>query len=225
MTTSRLSPRPAYGCALRNKGKLMLHAVKIASSLFVSISCFLIAIFLQSHSLAQNASGTHRPTRPEARVPFVGCPSDGQQGPLDASPPRDESEVVAVSPEIARRLAYYKAYDSPRILAPRGWHCFGTYGSNGSNLYVTPEPINGKEVLLSSDWKGFTGAAIQISEMLTGTSGRFSAAKIIALVFPAHMAFAENVISDKPTHRRAGYDVPGEMLLRGYARAYHQAGQ
>jgi hypothetical protein len=185
------------GCAVRNEGTFRLAAVKLATSIFVGISFFLGAIFLHSHLFAQNASSAHRSAGLKASVPWVGCPSDGQLGSREAPgwESNGESEVVANSPEIARRLAYYKAYDGPGILAPRGWHCFGTYGSNGSNLYVTPEPIDGK-VLFSDHWKGFTGAAIQISEMLTDTSGRFSAARIIALVFPAHIAYAEAVISE-----------------------------
>ena len=187
--------RTICGCAIRNEGTFRLEAVKLATSIFVSISFFLGAIFLQSHLFAQNASSGHRSAGLKASVPLVGCPSDGQEGLLEAPPPRGESMDVAVSPEIAQRLAYYKAYDGPGILAPRGWHCFGTSGSYGSNLYVTPEPIRWN-ALSSIDWKGFTGAAIQISEMSRGTSGRFEVARIIALVFPAHLAFAEGVISE-----------------------------
>ena len=40
---------------------------------------------------------------------------------------------------------------------PRGWHCFATYGSNGGNLYVSPDPISAT-LLFWSDWKGFTGS-------------------------------------------------------------------
>src|SRR5579864_2187946 len=130
--------RPIRGCAVRNEGRSRLDAVKMAGSIFVSISFFLVAISLQSRLFAQNASSAHRSAGPKASVPFVGCPSDGQLGPGEA-PRGENSQVVAISPEIARRLAYYKADHGSGILAPRGWHCFGTYGSNGSNLYVTPE--------------------------------------------------------------------------------------
>lgn len=182
------------GSAVRTEWKFRFDPARMAASIFRSISFFLIAIVLQFHSFAQNASSAHRSARVEVTVPFVGCPSDGQLGPGEA--PRGESKVVAISPKMARRLAYYKADHGAGILAPRGWHCFSTYGSSGSNLYVTPEPINGKEVLLSSDWKGFTGPVIQVSEAITGTSGRFDAARIIARVFPAHMAFVDGVISE-----------------------------
>jgi hypothetical protein len=125
-------------------------------------------------SPAQSASVT---------VPFVGCASDGQVGPLKA--PVGKSEVVAISAAMAQRLAYYQAEDSPGVLAPRGWHCFSTYGSNGASLFVSPDPIDSKTVLLSSEWKGFPGSAVQISVSDGGTSGRFEVAKVIARVFPA----------------------------------------
>jgi hypothetical protein len=95
-----------------------------------------------------------------------------------------------------RRLEYYKAGYGPGVLAPRGWHCFSTYGSNGSNLFISPDPIDGKTVLLSNDWKGFAGQAIQLSYSYGGTSGRFEAARVIARVFPAYKQFAQSVIAD-----------------------------
>jgi hypothetical protein len=127
------------------------------------------------------------------RVPFVGCESDGQVGPLKA--PLGQSKVVAISAEAAQQLAYYKAENGTGTLAPRGWYCFGTYGSNGSNLYVSSKPINAVD-LFSTDWKGFIGPAIQISEEEGGTSGRFGVARTIARVFPAHMAFVRDVIAE-----------------------------
>lgn len=180
-------------CVIRNEGKFRIDAVKVSGSIFLRISFFLVVIFLQPQIFAQNASNAHRSARHKASVPFVGCPSDGQLGPGEA--PRGESQVVAISPEIARRLAYYKADEGAGILAPRGWHCFSTYGSNGNTLYISPEPISG-EMLFSEHWKGFTGAVIQVSESDTGTSGRFDAARIVARVFPAHMAFVDGVISE-----------------------------
>ncbi|HVN17333.1 MAG TPA: hypothetical protein VMU05_01125 [Dongiaceae bacterium] len=95
---------------------------------------------------------------------------------------------MAISAGAAERLAYYKAEYGVGVLAPRGWHCFGTYGSNGATLYVSPDPINAAD-LLSTSWKGFAGPAIQISVAEGGTSGRFEVAKTIARVFPKHKAF------------------------------------
>jgi hypothetical protein len=128
-----------------------------------------------------------------AQIPFVGCASDGQAGPLQA--PAGRSKLVAIPAEVAQRLAYYKAEYGAGVLAPRGWHCFSTYGSNGSNLFVTPDPIDPKAPF-SDSWKGFSGQAIQISDVVGGTSGRFEVAQIIARVFPEYKAFAENVIAE-----------------------------
>ena len=127
------------------------------------------------------------------QVPFIGCASDGQAGPQAA--PTGPSKAVAISAAAAQRLAYYKAQYGPGVLAPRGWHCFSTYGSDGSNLFVSPDAIDSK-TLLSVDWKGFAGQAIQISDFSGGTSGRFEVAKVIARVFPAYKQFAQNVIAE-----------------------------
>ena len=126
-------------------------------------------------------------------VPFVGCKSDGQVGPIEA--PKGKSKVLPIAAGSAQRLAYYKAEDGPGVLAPRGWHCFGTYGSSGSNLYVSLQPMDA-ESLFSTSWKGFTGSVIQISVESGGTSGRFGVARTIARVFPAHRDFVRNVIAE-----------------------------
>lgn len=115
-------------------------------------------------------------------------------GPLKA--PAGKSHPVPIPAASVRRLEYYKAGYGPGVLAPRGWHCFSTYGSNGSNLFISPDPIDGKTVLLSNDWKGFAGQAIQLSYSYGGTSGRFEAARVIARVFPAYKQFAQSVIAD-----------------------------
>jgi hypothetical protein len=136
---------------------------------------------------------TTRPPVPRSQVPFVGCKADGQQGPLKA--PVGKPKSIAIAPQLAQRLAYYQAQYGIGVLAPRGWHCFGTYGSSGQNLYVAPAPITSTE-LLSDSWKGFTGPAIQLSLSFGDTSGRFEVAEIIARVFPTHKAFVQNVIAE-----------------------------
>src|SRR5260370_18341339 len=134
-----------------------------------------LAMCQQSPLFAQSAWPANQSHRPMVRVPFVGCASDGQVGPLKA--PKGTSKVLPISPEMALRLAYYKAEQGSGILAPRGWHCFGTYGSNGDNLYVSPKPIDPR-VLFSNRWDGFARAAIQISDMIGDTSGRFGLAQV-----------------------------------------------
>ncbi len=126
-------------------------------------------------------------------VPFIGCPSDGQAGSLAAPP--GQALRLAVPPEAAVRLAWYKATDAPGVLAPRDWHCFGTYGSSGATLYVSPEPL-GSQIVLSSEWKGLSGPAVEISSMNGGTSGRFEVAQKIARLFPQHMDFTRQVIAE-----------------------------
>jgi hypothetical protein len=147
---------------------------------------------MQAMSPAQTTHGVNT-QEVSSVVLFVGCKSDGQVGPREA--PKGESKVLPIAVESAQRLAYYKMEDGPGVLAPRGWYCFGTYGSNGSNLYVSPQPMDA-ENLFSTSWKGFTGPVIQISVESGDTSGRFSAARMIARVFPAHRAFVRKVIAE-----------------------------
>ena len=161
------------------KHRLLLASVAIASALWGGPG-----IFSQTKP-ATTAALNH--------VPFVGCASDGQAGPLAA--PTGHSMAVAVSAAEASRIAYYAAQYGPGVLAPRGWHCFSTYGSDGTNLFVSPDAIDSK-ALFSAEWKGFAGQAIQISNAMGDTSGRFAVAKVIARIFPAYKQFAENVISE-----------------------------
>ncbi len=170
----------------------MMATMKAYPVLIASLALFVaeaggLTVFAQSAPAAKPAQAA------AVTVPFVGCASDGQAGPLKA--PVGKSKAVAISAANAQRLAYYKAEYSAGVLAPRGWHCFSTYGSNGANLFVSPDPMD-STTLLSLDWKGFTGDAVQISNISGGTSGRFQVAKVIARVFPAYKAFAQNVIAE-----------------------------
>jgi hypothetical protein len=149
-------------------------------------------IGMQPMLSAQTTRGLNKPERGSV-VPFVGCKSDGQVGPLEA--PKGKSKVFSIGKEKAQRLAYYKAEEGVGVLAPRGWFCFGTYGSNGSNLYISQQPMDA-DTLIWSSWKGFTGPAVQMSVESGGTSGRFRVACTIARVFPAHKAFARQVIAE-----------------------------
>lgn len=122
-------------------------------------------------------------------LPFVGCPSDGQTGPRAAPqgvvPPLDVSRADAA-------LAYYQSAAGIGILAPRGWHCIGTYGSGGDTLFVTPQAIAAKD--LFAPGRRLTGPAIQVSHRFGDTSGRTSVAEVIARVFPDRAAFVTSVI-------------------------------
>ena len=125
-----------------------------------------------------------------ARVPFVGCPSDGQLGP---QPPPRRSAVPRVPEAAAAQLAYY-ASAALGVFAPRGWHCFGLYGSNGAILIVTPEPHGTRDLL--DEPHPLRGPAVQVAYSEGGTSGRLEVANVIARAFPAHLSYARQVAAD-----------------------------
>ena len=150
--------------------------------------------FLWASSITPTISQTGAQEASVIRVPFVGCNSDGQSGPVPA--PKGTEKLVQIDASIAQGLAYYTAGDTESgVLAPRGWYCFGTYGSDGDSLYVTPQPIKGDD-LFSITWGGFTGPAIQVSELSGETSGRFAVARVIARAFPAQKPFVQSVIDE-----------------------------
>jgi hypothetical protein len=129
----------------------------------------------------------------QTTVPFVGCPSDGQIGPLEA--PKDLPKAVSLPPETGARLAYYRAEEGVGVLAPLGWHCFSTYGSNGSSLFVSPQPLSSNN-FFHDEAQLFKGPFIQVSISIGDTSGRFDVAVIIARLFPSHRQFALNVLHE-----------------------------
>jgi hypothetical protein len=129
------------------------------------------------------------PQRIRPYIPFVGCESNGQQGPQNA--PHGKNLVLPISTEMTRQLAYYEAENGIGVLAPRGWRCFGAYGSGGTSLFVSPEQIPD---LFSITGSGFPGPAIEIATIYGDTSGRFMVARAIARVFPARKAYVESVI-------------------------------
>jgi hypothetical protein len=150
-------------------------------------------ICAQSSLFAQVKAPAASPRRAAMRVPFVGCKSDGQMGPAEA--PAGKNKIVRLPAEAAQRLAYYNFKQGFGVLAPRGWYCFGTYGSGGHTLYVSPHPIDTAR-LFSGNWDGFAGPAIEVSHEYGDTSGRFGVASTIARVFPAHREFVRDVIKE-----------------------------
>jgi hypothetical protein len=111
-------------------------------------------------------------------IPVIGCPSDGQMGPI--APPANSTAPLDADAKIAQQLAYYQAAESPRVLAPRGWNCFGTYGSSGEELIVAPARIESSQLSAIR----VTGPGISMTHSLGGTSGRFDVAKYAARFFP-----------------------------------------
>jgi hypothetical protein len=109
-------------------------------------------------------------------------------GPLPA--PSAPNESIEVDAAAARQLAYYKAENGPGVLGPRGWNCVGFYGSSGTTLVVAPGPP------VDITTMRISGAAIQLSVSLGGTSGRFTVAQVAARVFPAQRNFVQRVIAE-----------------------------
>ncbi|MEO6807406.1 MAG: hypothetical protein ABI286_13120 [Edaphobacter sp.] len=134
-----------------------------------------------------------QPQKSWTTVPVVGCESGGQAENLPA--PHGAPKSLLIEAKAAQKLAYYETDENFGVLAPRGWFCFGTYGSNGNSLFVSPEPIN-SSILFSDKQKGFAGPLVQLSHSLGDTSGRFEVARTIARVFPAHQDFVSHVVSE-----------------------------
>lgn len=135
--------------------------------------------------VAANAFGPPQP------VPFVGCPGNGQTGPVDAS------ETTGAAPRLAgdvtSRLAYY-AFRSVGVLAPRSWRCFGLYGSDADILFGTPDPHGFGD--LRADAPKLHGPAVVIARYSGETSGRFVVAAVAARLFPTARHFVRKVIAE-----------------------------
>jgi hypothetical protein len=113
-----------------------------------------------------------------AAVPFVGCPADGQVGPIDA--PKGDPKIVTLRHLPLDQIAYYKGADGPGVYAPRGWHCRLQYGSSGDSILVTPSFTN------TADFSGLQihAQAIERTSFDGGTSGRFQVAIYASRLFP-----------------------------------------
>jgi hypothetical protein len=137
------------------------------------------------------SSAQQTPSKARVRVPFVGCNSAGQAGLKEA--PTGLQKVVQIAPKPAHKLGYYESAVSPGILAPRGWSCFGVYGSGGAETFVAPEPID-TDAVFAGKWQHLTGPAVEVDFRYGGTSGRDSVARVIARVFPKYKAFVQGVL-------------------------------
>jgi len=157
--------------------------------MLASMNRSLTLVFIAMFSLS---AFSHANAQASSSVSYVGCPSDGQLGSRRA--PHRKAKSLTLSPEIANQLAYYQAEQGSGVLAPRGWHCFGVDGSNGSSLFVAPQKIDSKLVFRTNG--GFLWPVVQISDSFGGTSGRFEVASIISRVFVSHKAFVSTVIAE-----------------------------
>ncbi len=141
-------------------------------------------------------------------VPFVGCPSDGQQGPVAA--PKGQPKALDIEPAAAKGLAWYQARYGAGALAPRGWKCFSLYGSSGTTLAIAP---SGK---LDDSSQPIAGPAVVLTDDDGGTSGRFDVAKIAARVFADKAkAFVDSVIAEgvEPKENFPAGPYPSDKLI------------
>ena len=106
---------------------------------------------------------------------------------------------MPISLEAAQHLAYYKSAQTSGVLAPRGWYCFGFYGSGGDTLFVSPRPIDTAKIFVT-DASRFTGPVIEVAYRSGDTSGRFDVVEITARIFPAYKAFVTETMElfDEP---------------------------
>ena len=155
------------------------------------IGGMIFALCAQPRLLAQQKEEGPQPTA--VSVPFIGCKSGGQVAP---EAPKGTSTSVRITAQEAQGLAYYESAPGLGVLAPRGWHCFGTYGSGGDALFVSPQSID--TPLFAPGWKGFAGPAIEFAHRFGDTFGRFAVAEVIARVFPAYKMFATHVMEEIP---------------------------
>lgn len=143
-------------------------------------------------------------------VPFVGCKSDGQVGPLEA--PEGAARAVPISERAAYRLAYYKSAAADiGVLAPSGWRCFAVYGSGGASLFVIPQPVDTGNILSAAP-ASFAGPAIAVDFSNGDSSGRYSVADVIGRVFPDYRDYAKSVLEGLDRTPPLG-PYPADVLL------------
>src|SRR5579885_1833847 len=144
------------------------------------------------------ASATGAP--PTQSVPLVGCPADGQMGPM--KPPSADRREVTLSPAVAAQIAYYDGAAGPGVFAPRGWHCRQWYGSNGSFVIVTPMPPEDRFPA-----SAIPGSGVMFSLRDAGTSGRFEVAEVSARFFPKVMQSFIQTVRDEKLVPDSDFDV------------------
>lgn len=128
---------------------------------------------------------------PLEQVDFVGCPADGQVG--EVAPPQGEPKNAVLDGVSPDSIAFYKGERAAGAFAPSGWHCRVWYGSSGSTLIVTPEPIEGAQSQLPK----FSTPAVEVASILGGTSGRFSVAAYASRLFPLPAALFIQKVKDE----------------------------
>lgn len=134
-------------------------------------------------------------------VPFVGCPADGQQGPIP--PPKGQPKVVHLHGVPLEGIAYYQGDDAPGVFAPSGWHCRAWYGSSGTYLLVTAAPIDSTHFMPQE----VLGPAVELSVSAAGTSGRFIVAHYASRLFPGVLATFIQAVKDEHIAADSEFDT------------------
>jgi len=152
------------------------------------LACMVLAVILL-HSCARS---------PEKQtIAFVGCPSDGQTGPIE--PPQGSPKLAELDEISGGEVAYYKGEHAPGVFAPSGWHCRVWYGSSGGFLVASPAPIEPNFPPAK-----FGDRAVEVSTIVGGTSGRFAVATYASRLFPEQAArFIQNVKNEGTEAARA----------------------
>lgn len=114
----------------------------------------------------------------EVKVPFVGCPSDGQMGPL--APPTGTAKTIHISFKLPGPIAFYQPEGGEGVFAPTGWHCLGLYGSSGTTVILSAHPLPTSGIPSGS----FDAPVIELSTSDSETSGRFEVARLGWMLFP-----------------------------------------
>ena len=177
-----------------------------------------LTIGFSLHLQGQENPVRSNPKADAARIPFVGCNADGQVGPLP--PPSGSEKEVQVPASIAKKLAYYKSEATSGVLAPRGWYCFGAYGSSGATLFAAPEPFQmDPDHPFAGFSKGFMGPVIELEDTEAGGSGSYGVARVLAHAFPRQKGFMEGVKRDIQDMVELARDLevgpyPGDRLVR-----------
>jgi len=91
--------------------------------------------------------------------------------------PTGATKTEPISRKAAQDLTYYESAQGLGVLAPRGWNCFGIFGSGGDALFVAPHRIDSGDSFQTGSG-GFDGPAIEISHRFGYAIGRFDVAEV-----------------------------------------------
>jgi hypothetical protein len=111
-------------------------------------------------------------------------------------------ELVRIDVGVARQLAFYTTGQGFGVVAPRGWYCFGIYGSSGVDLVAGPRPIKAGD-LFRPNRGGIAGPVVELEDTKAGGSGTAIAAEVWARIFPSYWPIVKGLISngDLPAER------------------------